>query len=754
MFRESAAKNNSFPCDLSKGKTAIIFHGQGAQILRDGKPFTSGVGLNCAINTCGLWTDSSKATWKVIGKTEDSIRLSVAFWDLPVSQEWLISLNEETNIRWEINLDCEEWICIDEMRFICLLEPEYKSWFCNQKEEYFGRLNESWQDLYSDEDMVEFIGVRFCAKGFSLPAVIIKPEEKKFPGIVQNAPFDNRACLIGLRTPGQYQGRQYRPGQSRAFLADIEVADDHLYPDKEIEKIRRRYFEEAFRKSPYAIKHERKIKILLANLPWQRDGRWGVRAGSRWPHIKDASEGKYMPFPFFLAYAAALLKKNGIEATVIDAIAEQISEATFLNRIFSCGYDYILAETSVPSFYDDMRLLKKIAKAGLPVILCGPNSEIYKPQFLAENSFVDFVLSGEYEFTALELISALQSNRDLSAIKGIIYREDSGISVNQSREPAVIDSLPWPHRDTLPMDKYWDLPGDLPYPSAQMLASRGCPFGCSFCLWPQVLYRTNNYRARDVKDVVDEMEYLVSRKGFKSVYFDDDTFNIGKSRMMDFCKLIKSRGLQAVPWAMMARADLMDEEILQEMKSTGLWAVKYGVESRRQSLVDSCNKNLNCDRTEKIIRLTKELGIRVHLTFCLGFSGEDAESINETVDYAISLDPHSVQFSILTPFPGTQLFEQLDVQNRIITKDWSKYDGHYNCVFQPDKLDSRYLKQAKDNAYRLWGEHLRKRRGLRGDIKRFKDYLKEQGFARAVQKAADYMEFVFVKKNRYLNGKD
>ena len=97
-----------------------------------------------------------------------------------------------------------------------------------------------------------------------------------------------------------------------------------------------------------------------------------------------------------------------------------------------------------------------------------------------------------------------------------------------------------------------------------MIASRGCPFGCNFCLWPQTLFGGTIYRARGVKDCIAEMEFLIKEKGFKSVYFDDDTFNVGKKRMLEFSNEIIKRGLCKTPWAIMARPDLMDREILRE----------------------------------------------------------------------------------------------------------------------------------------------------------------------------------------------
>ncbi|MEI7902467.1 MAG: hypothetical protein WCK89_19635, partial [bacterium] len=205
-----------------------------------------------------------------------------------------------------------------------------------------------------------------------------------------------------------------------------------------------------------------------------------------------------------------------------DAVAEQIHEEQFIKNIMAMDFNFLVAETSVPSFYEDMRMLEKISqKARVQIIICGPNHEIYQPQFLREHPFIDFVLYGEYEFTLLELVKIFRKNKELSSINGLIWRDGDKVVKNPPRELCDINLLPWPYREGLPMAKYLDLPGNIPAPSAQMFASRGCPFGCNFCLWPQVLYQGNHYRTRDLEDVVDEMEFLIKKMGFKSVYFDD-----------------------------------------------------------------------------------------------------------------------------------------------------------------------------------------------------------------------------------------
>ena len=158
-------------------------------------------------------------------------------------------------------------------------------------------------------------------------------------------------------------------------------------------------------------------------------------------------------------------------------------------------------------------------------------------------------------------------------------------------------------------------------------------------------------------------------------------------------------------------------------------------------------------KTRKMILATKNLGIKFHLTFCFGMDGETKDTVQRSIDYALSLDPDSVQFSILTPFPGTRLFEELDAQGRILTRNWSFYDGHHACVFKPQGLSVQGLEVAKRRAYHLWADHKRRKRGFRGDMEKFGQYLRDYGFKRAFNKTADYLNFIWLKRGRYLSGR-
>jgi anaerobic magnesium-protoporphyrin IX monomethyl ester cyclase len=332
---------------------------------------------------------------------------------------------------------------------------------------------------------------------------------------------------------------------------------------------------------------------------------------------------------------------------------------------------------------------------------------MYNEGFLEKHSFVDFVVKGEYEYSLLALARYLKKDNSLLAnVPGLIYKDAKGI-IRNNRRVAVddLDSLPWPARHFLPRDGYEDLPDILPKPTAHMLASRGCPYNCMYCAWPQIMYNSNKYRTRDPKDVAREMEYLVSICGFNSIYFDDDVFNIGKERILKMCYEIKRKKI-CIPWAMMGRADLSDREDLKAMRDAGLCSIKYGIESADQAIVNNCGKNLNLEKAKENIEIAKSLGLKIHLTFMFGLPGETKKTVKKTIDFALKINPNSLQFSIATPFPGSRYFEILDKRGDILSKNWQDYDGYSQAVIKTDDISGDNLRQTLKNAEKIWKKHL------------------------------------------------
>lgn len=442
------------------------------------------------------------------------------------------------------------------------------------------------------------------------------------------------------------------------------------------------------------------MRILLLNLPWRKDNRWGVRAGSRWPFTSETEENsyiKYIPFPFFLAYAASLLKSKNKDVKIIDAIAQGSNELEILNEISAVCPGLIVIETSTPSFDNDLKLASEIKQRTLnsQIALCGPHATTYAKDILNKHSFVDYVLMGEYEYTLLDLVNNLESSLGLQSVLGLAYRKAKNILINKPR-PTIgrLDDLPWPERESLFIYKYNDGFARLPVPNVQMWSSRGCPFKCMFCLWPQAVYGEHKYRKRNPLDVVDEMEWLIKKYNFKAVYFDDDVFNIDKAHVVSICKQIKQRGIK-VPWAAMARADFMDEGMLSLLASAGLYAIKYGIESANLQVLELCKKKLNLAKAKKMIAYTKKIGIKVHLTFCLGLPGETKQSVQDSVDFIAVTQPDSLQFSLATPFPGTEYFKYLKKQGYPLPQSWADYDSDNRYIYGTQELNNLDLERLK-----------------------------------------------------------
>lgn len=451
------------------------------------------------------------------------------------------------------------------------------------------------------------------------------------------------------------------------------------------------------------------MKVFLANPPWSSEGKkdgYGVRAGSRWPHYED-TVSTYTPFPFFLAYTAALMEKESVSIRLWDSIAERDTIAGFLTQLASFEPDMIVMEVSTPSIQSDLDLCEQIAARwpGLKIILAGPHSEMYRIEFLEKHPEIFAILVGEYELTALELAKSLETGQDPTTVAGMIIRHNDKIMQTPVRALVDnLDALPFPARHLLNMRHYRDLFCELPGPSLQIIASRGCPYQCIFCSWPQVMYGSHRYRVRSADNILDEIETCIRSFRIRSIYFDDDTFNIGEQRVLEICDAFERRNIR-VPWAVMARADTMTETMLRRMKAAGLTAVKYGIESTNQEILDRSKKRLNLKKAEQVIRLTQSLGIKVHLTFCFGLPGETRDTINRTITDAIRLDPDSVQFSIVTPYPGSDYFKMLDQEGRILTKDWRQYDGGSQAVFETADLSQFDLAEALRVAYLRWQIH-------------------------------------------------
>ena len=184
-----------------------------------------------------------------------------------------------------------------------------------------------------------------------------------------------------------------------------------------------------------------------------------------------------------------------------------------------------------------------------------------------------------------------------------------------------------------------------------IFTSRGCPFKCAFCDRPHLGKR---FRKRSAINVVDELESCV-KIGISEFLFYDDTFSIDKERVIEICKEIKKRGLK-IGWDIRTRIDTVDAEIIQQLKSAGCQGIHYGIEAGTSKVLRNLKKGINIEQAKVVFKKTKKYGVRVLAYFMIGNPGETAEDIEITFQVMKDLNPDYVHLTILTPFPGTEIY--------------------------------------------------------------------------------------------------
>jgi radical SAM superfamily enzyme YgiQ (UPF0313 family)/glycosyltransferase involved in cell wall biosynthesis len=613
-----------------------------------------------------------------------------------------------------------------------LLYLDILSGFWNALEDiiYIGRYSKLPEEVVSQTFLATLAGFRYLLerkKGVARELIAFILDDLKY--LMNLLKEEYKTCtkdfeFLLYETPGNFR-RRYKNIKSMFPLADLNFVRKTLalwsrrfklkpfvWKMAEVSAKRVRY-EEKY--NPNSLQG---FRVMLLNPPWHSGKRYGIRAGSRWPFTMEMGKADvlvpaYVPFPFFLAYATAVLKKKGINAVIADAIAEGLSDEEFLERVRGFSPNLVFIEAATASIENDLEWAKRLKdiNENVKIAFVGTHVSALQGLFFAKNPEIDYLIVGEYEFAALELSESLKEGELPKDASGVIYRDENGKIVSNGRSRGILNlnDLPLPERITLPIYNYDDSGGTgTPSPTVQVMASRGCPFGCIFCLWPQVLYGNRTYRARCPESVADEMEMLVKEYGFKGIYFDDDTFNIGKERILKLCKEIKRKEIH-VPWAIMARADTSDFETLKAMRDAGLSALKFGLESATQEIIDKCGKGLNINNVEESVNNCRKLGIRVHLTYVFGLPGETHETLKRTIAYALKLDSDSAQFSLATPFPGTKYHQMLQEKGLLVTKDWSKYDGNRYAVIRGENLSTKELEAALKKAQTEWDLHCRNR---------------------------------------------
>ena len=400
------------------------------------------------------------------------------------------------------------------------------------------------------------------------------------------------------------------------------------------------------------------MSILLIDPP-----RTVIKKGNIWKAIRRNHPS------LGLVYIAALLEQYGYRVSIIDMSVETLSLNNLLKGISQNNYTLVGITATTVQINPALLIAQKI-KEVLPdvkIVMGGPHPNAMLEEVLSNKS-VDYVARGEGEFTMLELAEG----KKLESIEGLSYKKNDKLLHNLPR-PVIknLDTLPFPARHLLSMDKYYPTSGSYKrLPAMSMITSRGCPGKCTFC---DTDIFGKSIRFRSAKNIVREMEFLIKNYKIKEISFYDDTFTTSKKNIEELCAIIIRDNID-ITWSCSSRIDRVDPSLLKIMQRAGCHSICYGIESACEEIQSNIKKKISLSRVGEAIKWTKKANMEVRVSFMLGNPGETEETLKKTIQYAISLKPDIFVFNLTTPFPGTEMFNWAKDKGYLKTFNWDDYD--------------------------------------------------------------------------------
>jgi radical SAM superfamily enzyme YgiQ (UPF0313 family) len=401
--------------------------------------------------------------------------------------------------------------------------------------------------------------------------------------------------------------------------------------------------------------------------------------------------------PVALATLASIAQKRG-QVRLIDGNVEEMTIADLIADIREFGPDLVVINTGFPSIDKDMAVAKGIRDVfpDIKILAFGVYFTLLEKEGFLNYPFLDFGIIGEPEDTFDEIICTLDENgKNFDRIKGLIYRDGSGVYVTQER-PLIdnIDKLPFPDRSLLKNDRY-----KLPHnnkPFTLINSARGCPYKCIYCI-------VNPYYGRKVRNhsigyIIDEIKDCIDKYNIHEILFWEEIFTMDKNRVLALCEAILKNNL-SINWAATTRVDRLDEEILIMMKKAGCYLLGLGIESGIQTILDNARKNQTIADITRAVNLCKKVGIKTMGHFIFGLPGETRETADETIKFMLNLGLDYMQCYCAVPYPKTELGRLAKEKNWIQADKWSMYDFGGDSILCTDTLKPQEVDYFRKKAF-------------------------------------------------------
>jgi anaerobic magnesium-protoporphyrin IX monomethyl ester cyclase len=396
-----------------------------------------------------------------------------------------------------------------------------------------------------------------------------------------------------------------------------------------------------------------------------------------------------------ILFLAAVTRQNGFPTVLVDAAALNMDPECLLRRVETARPDVLGLSATTFSIYHAAAFASRVRELfpRITVIIGGPHVSAAPQETMERFHEFDVAVIGEGEETIIELLRSLDCGLPFDTVSGVVLRRDGEI-ISTPRRPflAELDQLPYPA---------WDLLEGFPalyppatfkvrkLPAASLVTSRGCPNRCIFC--DRSVFGSNCHAFSDGY-VLGMIRHLVEQFGVREFSFEDDTFITFKKRLVTICKGIIDLGLD-ISWTCLGRVNNLDADSLALMKKAGCWQISFGIESGSQSILKTIHKNVTLEQIGRAVSLCREAGILSKGFFIVGHPGETKHTLKQTLDFALKLPLDDISVTMLTPFPGTEIYERA-AEFGEFDSDWSRMNL-LNTVFIPHGLTREDLEQCQ-----------------------------------------------------------
>jgi len=436
--------------------------------------------------------------------------------------------------------------------------------------------------------------------------------------------------------------------------------------------------------------------------------------------------------PLSLLYLVTPLRMSGYEVKVFDTTCEGYDNIQIEDGYVTYGSNSISIINELNKFSPDVvgvncmftareknalnvcKIVKGVNR-DIRVIMGGLHPTLF-PEKILNSGYVDYIIMNEGEFRLVKLLDAINKNKYDFDFDGVAYKVKGDIKINRSFSFIEhLDQIPFPDRDFVDMQKYFDIgrpyaPFSAERNVAQILCTRGCFNRCNFC--STVQYWGQKVRSRSADNIIEELKLMINKYSIKEVQIIDDNLTANKKLSKELFIKMKELGLKwCTPHGLMFNT--LDKELIKLMAESGAYQLTFAVESGSERVLrEIIHKNVYLDKVKELVDEAHKYDISVHGMFLTGFPGETKEEIMKTVNFPFTAGFDSVSLFIVNPLPGSELYQKC-IEKNYITKDYNTMDFKSANINIPKNsvdynIDSKELVKLVDSKTREFNEWAKK----------------------------------------------